>query len=158
MTLKAEKRARRAAEAAAAVNPPGGPWRCRMVPHPPLHEYGGIDTSGLQIGDMFFVERPDDELHKLRLTQQYWNETAKQRKPLYVALPLRWHDGRVGVSLFLVDQQCYSGKGGKGYYDGWRVTGAPPRITVHPSINMVGQYHGWLKDGVISRDVDGRQF
>lgn len=46
----------------------------------------------------------------------------------------------------------------RGYYDGWTVTGKPPDITVSPSINYVGSYHGWLQNGVISQDVDGRNY
>ncbi len=32
----------------------------------------------------------------------------------------------------------------------WSVTGEPPNITVSPSINVVGIWHGWIRDGVIS--------
>lgn len=40
----------------------------------------------------------------------------------------------------------------------WQCSGAPPNVTVHPSINVVGVYHGWIRDGVISDDVEGRTF
>lgn len=40
----------------------------------------------------------------------------------------------------------------------WQITGEPPTITAHPSINYVGTYHGWVRDGVVSDDVDGRKF
>lgn len=46
-----------------------------------------------------------------------------------------------------------SSDGGK-----WDVQGVPPRITVSPSINLQGAYHGWIKDGVISDDCEGRKF
>jgi len=39
---------------------------------------------------------------------------------------------------------------------GWEISGEPPRITVRPSINWVGRYHGWLTDGVLSDDLEGR--
>jgi hypothetical protein len=32
------------------------------------------------------------------------------------------------------------------------------RITLSPSVNIVGSYHGWIRDGVISPDVEGRAF
>ena len=32
---------------------------------------------------------------------------------------------------------------------GWKVTGALPNVTVHPSINIVGSWHGWIRAGVI---------
>lgn len=45
--------------------------------------------------------------------------------------------------------------------EGWQVTmpdGDPLRMTVHPSINVLGGWHGWIKDGVISDDVSGKRF
>lgn len=40
---------------------------------------------------------------------------------------------------------------------GWDVTGEPPNITVSPSI-MDEHYHGWIKDGVLTDDTDGRTY
>lgn len=40
----------------------------------------------------------------------------------------------------------------------WTRTGEPPRVTATPSINHVGQYHGWLRDGVLTDDCEGRTF
>lgn len=40
----------------------------------------------------------------------------------------------------------------------WTRTGEPPNITAYPSINHTGRYHGWLKDGVLSDDIEGRKF
>lgn len=40
----------------------------------------------------------------------------------------------------------------------WSRIGTPPMVTAMPSINHMGQYHGWLKDGVLSDDVEGRVF
>lgn len=39
----------------------------------------------------------------------------------------------------------------------WTVTGAPPNVTCSPSIGT-GAYHGFLRDGVLTQDVDGRTF
>jgi hypothetical protein len=41
---------------------------------------------------------------------------------------------------------------------GWTRTGTPPHVTAMPSINFVGRYHGWLSDGVLSPDLDGRTY
>ncbi len=38
---------------------------------------------------------------------------------------------------------------------GWTRTGTPPKITANPSIKSPN-YHGWLQDGVLSDDIDGR--
>lgn len=62
-----------------------------------------------------------------------------------------------GRNFFSIDSKCYGpipGKPGEhGYYGGWTVSGVPPNITVSPSINMVGRYHGFLQNGVIGDPV-----
>jgi hypothetical protein len=40
----------------------------------------------------------------------------------------------------------------------WTVTGSLPNITVVPSINCIGRYHGFITDGIISDDCEGRKF
>ncbi len=40
----------------------------------------------------------------------------------------------------------------------WTRTGEAPNVTAHPSINHVGQYHGWLKNGVLTDDCEGRTY
>lgn len=41
---------------------------------------------------------------------------------------------------------------------GWDVRGELPGITVSPSIHQIGEYHGYIQDGVISEDCEGRAF
>lgn len=40
----------------------------------------------------------------------------------------------------------------------WTVSGVPPHLTVSPSINAVGTYHGYISAGVLSDDVEKRVF
>jgi len=40
----------------------------------------------------------------------------------------------------------------------WQVTGTLPNITVAPSIGLRGHYHGFIRNGVITEDADGRKF
>lgn len=40
----------------------------------------------------------------------------------------------------------------------WIRMGDPPRITVSPSINEVGIWHGYIRDGMITDDVEGRAY
>jgi len=40
----------------------------------------------------------------------------------------------------------------------WLVEGTPPNITVSPSINLVGVYHGFVKGGVVAEDCEGRTY
>ena len=39
---------------------------------------------------------------------------------------------------------------------GWTVTGEAPNITVSPSINIVGLWHGFLTSGILTDDLDSR--
>lgn len=137
-------------------------WPCRLID---CHQ--GLSHQTLQIGDMFYFnpekyplpaedpENPDDhdpwywfraftKKHKL---SDYYFQNNSHRDPLLVWLP--------GRTLFCVDGKCW--KDGA-YYGGWVITGEAPNITVHPSINIGGSYHGWLQNGVIGDDVDGRKF
>ena len=41
--------------------------------------------------------------------------------------------------------------------DGWTRTGTPPRITATPSI-AASRYHGYLTDGVLTDDLEGRVY
>lgn len=77
----------------------------------------------------------------------YYKQHNSHRRPLFIVLP--------GKDLFLIDGKCWSD--GK-TYGGWTVSGEIPNITVSPSINIGGFYHGWLQNGVVSDDCEGRVF
>lgn len=38
----------------------------------------------------------------------------------------------------------------------WQRTGTPPHVTCSPSIDCPSGYHGWLRDGVLTDDCEGR--
>lgn len=40
----------------------------------------------------------------------------------------------------------------------WNVTGSAPTFTLSPSINCEGVYHGWIQNGIITEDCEGRPF
>lgn len=145
-------------------------WPCRLVASPELDEHGNVDVARRQVGDMWFLDVPREELKNRHLTAHYFAANAG-RQPVVMMLP--------GRTYYLVDGQCFSSsctkcnakhswsgeacpKGGehtpRGYYDGWKVTGTPPKLTVQPSINYEGSYHGYLKDGVVGDDVEGRKY
>ena len=113
-------------------------WICRLIENPELNAYGNVDTSKREIGDMWFLDIPTEDLKDRALSDQYFAANS-HRQPLVVMLP--------GRNCFCVDGKCYSPE--RGSYGGWTVTGAPPNITVAPSINMVDRYHGFLQNGVI---------
>ncbi len=110
-----------------------------------------IDHKDLPVGSMFYVPKDADldswpwyNANKDDLSDYYFEHNS-HRQPLFVILPDR--------TLFLIDGKCWS-NGKK--YGGWQVSGEAEHITVHPSINIGGSYHGWLQNGVISEDVEGR--
>jgi hypothetical protein len=138
-------------------------WKCNLILNPPLNGHGNVDWDKLSVGDMWYLDLPEEELRQRHLTQYYWTHNSG-RKPLVVKLP--------GPLYFVADGQCFNGRctvcnkhwceghepQRRGYYDAWTVTGTPPLISVHPSIHYEGSYHGWLTGGVIGDDVDGRKF
>ena len=40
----------------------------------------------------------------------------------------------------------------------WNVTGSVPNLTITPSINCPGVYHGFIQNGIITEDCEGRTF
>lgn len=100
-----------------------------------------------QVGDLYpapwFLGLPD------HLSPAYLNERRAHRPPLVVELP-----GNAGA--FCIDSRAW--RDGVPYGNGWTVTGEPPRITLSPSININGHYHGWIRDGLITDDCEGRVF
>lgn len=121
-------------------------WICKLVDY--TDEW--ID---LPVGSMFFAPTADDT-ERCGLVKLYCNHLSdhykiynSHRPPLFVMLP--------GNVLFCIDGQCQSN--GQ-FYGGWTVTGDASNITVSPSINMGSTYHGFLQNGVISDDVEGRKY
>lgn len=91
--------------------------------------------------------------HKLTryLSKHYLSNVALIRPPISVALPTR----QGGVVEFCID--WYPSKKPN---EAWDVTcpwplepGTKPAITVRPSIDCVGLWHGHLVDGVLSDDL-----
>lgn len=75
-----------------------------------------------------------------------YREQRAHRAPIVVWCP--------GPAAFYVDRPASRG-------GGWEVIGdiqPVPTLTTMPSILHVGCYHGWLKDGVLSDDIDGHKY
>ena len=74
------------------------------------------------------------------LSVYYWRDWADKRAPLCIVCP--------NGEQWEIDRKSSNG-------DGWQVTGEWPNLTASPSIIVQG-YHGWLKNGEFSADLDGR--
>lgn len=74
------------------------------------------------------------------LSEHFWRDHADRRPPLVVVCP--------NGQEWCPDRPSTNGTG-------WTVTGEAPRITCAPSIVVPG-YHGFLRDGVFTADIEGR--
>lgn len=126
------------------------PWPIRMVPAPgDLPE--NTPWAELRVGDMwlapYLLEGGVERVGIFYPAQNYFAQNAG-RPPLVVRLP--------GPCDFSVDGPVWSG--GRRIEPGWRVEGDAPGITVQPSVNIGGCYHGWIQGGVITDDCEGRVY
>lgn len=126
-------------------------WRLRKI----MDKADGIRRGLWGIpGTCFYA--PASQLADLKLSPKYHANWAGQRAPICIWLP--------NNNLFCVDELAWNDAKGGFHGDGWDVVGSIDNdfisLTAHPSINYTGRggYHGWLKDGVLSDDVDRRQF
>lgn len=133
-------------------------WPIRMV-EPPTLAVGTDGKNGfqrLEIGDAWFAPHLLDPERAFaaseRLSPSYLRDRASLRAPILVALPYRGGPG-IG-SHFCVDSVFW--KNGEPYGDGWVVTGEAPLLTLSPSVNIGGSYHGFIQNGVIGPDLDKR--
>lgn len=49
---------------------------------------------------------------------------------------------------------CLSSESGQG----WTVSGELPAITVTPSVDQIGRYHGFVQNGALTDDLEGRTY
>lgn len=90
--------------------------------------------------DAMFSRRQDDA--RPFLSVHYWNTWSSLRPPIAVVCP----DGNV----WEIDRKSSNGSG-------WVVTGDAPNITCSPSI-VVANYHGFLRNGEFTADLEGRTY
>ena len=119
------------------------PLQCRLLDGPPE------PYSSKKPGDMWFMpwiyDPNDPKDRKGRtgyLAEGFWKDNADKRPPICVVTP--------SGSDWVVDAGSTNG-------DGWVVTGDAPNITCSPSIVVPG-YHGFLKNGVFTDDLEGRKY
>lgn len=111
---------------------PGMAWY-----EPWYHCPAGWEYSGRQM----IPNRPDNINDRAGfLSPHYWSDWADKRPPIAVVCP----NGEV----WEIDRWSSNGTG-------WKVEGELPRITCSPSIVVEG-YHGFLRHGLFTADVDGR--
>jgi hypothetical protein len=91
------------------------------------------------IGEMWYVQ--PGKVAEGRLSDDHKSHRAGQ--------PTLWV--RIPGGPFCLDMRTEAGAQ-------WSRVGEPPRITVTPSINEVDIWHGYIRDGMVTDDVEGRPY
>jgi hypothetical protein len=106
---------------------------------------GATDDYWDTPGAMFEIayEDLDSAGARKQLSEAYYRDHYGTRNPLTLVLP----DG----NIWIVDSRASNEAAG------WDLTCDPPNLTARPSI-MTDTYHGWLTDGVLSNDLEGRTY
>ena len=121
-------------------------WQCKLIT-----EEQSKDPSYIkQYGDMMFAPKWSDYWNHLSL--EYKRDWADKRPPILVWIPMICGDGVTRGHFWCPDNNCSDKQ------TGWIVTDIPPSITVHPSINAIGSYHGWLQNEILTDDIEGRTY
>jgi hypothetical protein len=106
--------------------------------------------------DWFREGHPYDAIRQMFLNHQASRQYLEQhsdRAPVVIFLP-------PGLA-FSPDEKYRGGhRGDNPEREGWTVTGSPEdgSLVVSPSINIMDVYHGWVQNGQVSDDVEGRLF
>lgn len=111
-------------------------WKLVLVDSPP-------DVNPRIVGQCWYDNEPNSP--KSARVSKYYKEHNARRGLIWVSLP---------SGDFCVDW-CATDDPEK---KGWIVKGELPNITVEPSIDCVGHYHGFIRDGIITDDCEGRTF
>lgn len=97
-------------------------------------------TGRRQVSGKHVMIYSPDSANRTHLSEHYWRDWSKTRPPVCVVCPNGEH--------WEIDRRSSNGSG-------WTVTGTFPLISCHPSIVVPG-YHGYLKNGIFSNDLEGR--
>jgi hypothetical protein len=119
-------------------------WTLREVPFPfqdDQHYEVGI-CYRIPIDYVYLDGSMWGRAHHDRLSPEF--RASGRDYVIVVVLPPCWP--------WVVDEKASTGD------SGWTVTGELPNITVTPSINAEGVYHGWIQNGVVTDDCEGRTY
>lgn len=111
-------------------------WRLRMIARPETAE----QISKLEIGDAWYEDGISETHRRYLLAPEHAG-----KRPLTVRLPGPVHFPVYGPVI----------EHGRPTGAGWQVVGEPPAITVSPSIHCRGVYHGYIRNGEITDDIEG---
>lgn len=95
------------------------------------------------------VERPDTSQHNGALRIAYPEDGYGVEPGDIWREPSLDDDDREAWAIVLPNLSVWYTTDRAGASGRWDVTGVPPALTVHPSINVQGDrsWHGWIRDG-----------
>ena len=125
------------------------PWPLNFVP--PAH--WGIGLNGRIPGDWTYAQWMIDDWAST-LGAHYWAMQARADKPRRLPIVIHLPNGQD----WCPDQMARNDAGFHGR--GWQVDldAGVDMMTITPSINCVGSYHGWVRAGYVTDDCEGRTF
>lgn len=114
------------------------------------------DGKTYDVDQLFLIQDGNGRLTTLREAPigSMWDAHWMHDWDLYCRDGISLHVKLPGGSDWCIDgpsQQTPKSKG-------WSRTGTAPNITASPSIHHPGVYHGWLANGLLSDDIDGKKF
>jgi len=107
----------------------------------------GVGSPGAVYESPWYLH--DDDKPSSLLSDFYIQNWLGKRPPLTVVLP----DG----SHWCIDLKSSLPNGQTGWGPGWTITGDSLHLTASPSINCP-RYHGFLQNGVLTPDLEGRTY
>jgi hypothetical protein len=127
------------------------PFICKLVDIELIRSEGGVLLPGYMWYAPWYIE---NRCKPSILSKEYYRDWYGKRPPLIVVLPSGTH--------FMVDKR-FSNTLNSNRASGWKVTGNAPNISVTPSIHYIYDefregYHGWLSDGMLGDDLEGREY
>lgn len=139
-------------------------WRCFLLEGPPCHGTPDYRPGGMWLGD-YDPRLPKDD--KKNEDARWWfvptqEFLASTRKVYWIALPgPKWDAKNTETGLvephFTLQYFCLEQRASS-VPEGWTWSGEPPNITISPSINCEGRYHGYVQNGIVTHCLDGRLF
>lgn len=114
--------------------------------------YHAEEPENPKVGDMW----PAPDWAMSNIISENYRALKGARPPLMMLLPSK--NCKEG-DRFLVDRKAFGTEAGwKVVINGQLIPGQKPNITISPSVNCEGSYHGHIKNGVITDDVEGREY
>ncbi len=134
-------------------------WKLKLI------EYHSLEWFNRKPGDMWFCEyfveditSPDPDQQSNLYTDRTKEMYVKAGRILSPNYLRDWWGKRPPINLRLPDNSDWCPDApATNNPNGWTVTGEVPNITVRASI-LTDRYHGWITNGEISDDTDGRTY